>query len=139
VRRALHLGLIILLLLLLQSAAPRTSVAATAEENFRWFCAQCHGPEGRGDGVNHTPDLPVQPRNLTDPKDVGQFSDEEMVATITKGGAVNDLSAIMPPWGDRLSEAEIRDLVRFIRGLCGCQFDPALKSAAQRAKPPGSP
>jgi len=139
VRRALHPGLIILLLLLLQSATPRTSVAATAEENFRWFCAQCHGPEGRGDGVNHTPDLPVQPRNLTDPKDVGQFSDEEMVATITKGGAVNDLSAIMPPWGDRLSEAEIRDLVRFIRGLCGCQFDPALKSAAQRAKPPGSP
>ncbi|MCI0371961.1 MAG: cytochrome c [candidate division NC10 bacterium] len=138
-RRALQLGLIILLLLLLQSAAPRTSVAATAEENFRWFCAQCHGPEGRGDGVNHTPDLPVQPRNLTDPKDVGQFSDEEMVATITKGGAVNDLSAIMPPWGDRLSEAEIRELVRFIRGLCGCQFDPALKSAAQRAKPPGSP
>ncbi|MGH7360205.1 MAG: c-type cytochrome [Candidatus Methylomirabilales bacterium] len=138
-RRALHLGLIILLLLLLQPAAPRTSVAATAEENFRWFCAQCHGPEGRGDGINHTPDLPVQPRNLTDPKDVGQFSDEEMVATITKGGAVNDLSAIMPPWGDRLSEAEIRDLVRFIRGLCGCQFDPALKSAAQRAKPPGAP
>ncbi|MGH7379374.1 MAG: c-type cytochrome [Candidatus Methylomirabilales bacterium] len=137
--RALRLGLIILLLHLLQSAAPRTSVAATAEENFRWFCAQCHGPEGRGDGVNHTPDLPVRPRNLTDPKDVGQFSDEEMVATITKGGAVNDLSAIMPPWGDRLSEAEIRDLIRFIRSLCGCQFDPALKSAAQRAKPPGEP
>ena len=138
-RHALRLGLSILLLLLLQSAAPPTSVAATAEENFRWFCAQCHGPEGRGDGINHTPDLPVRPRNLTDPKDVGQFSDEEMVATITRGGAVNDLSAIMPPWGDRLSEGEIRDLIRFIRGLCGCQFDPALKSAAQRAKPPGEP
>lgn len=127
---------VLLASLLLGLGGPRALWAATAEENFRWFCAQCHGPEGRGDGVNHTPDLPVKPRNLTDPKDIGQFSDEEMLATITKGGAVNDLSAIMPPWGDRLSEAEIRDLIRFIRGLCKCEFDPALKEAAQRAKLP---
>lgn len=126
---------VLLASLLLGLGGPAAIWAATAEENFRWFCAQCHGPEGRGDGVNHTPDLPVKPRNLTDPKDIGQFSDEEMLATITKGGAVNDLSAIMPPWGDRLSEAEIRDLIRFIRGLCKCEFDPALKEAAQRAKP----
>jgi len=133
VRRAFLPALLVCLLLALGGL--REVRAAPPEENFRWFCAQCHGPEGRGDGINHTPDLPVKPRNLTDPKDIGQFSDEEMVATITKGGAVNDLSAIMPPWGDRLSEAEIRDLIRFIRALCKCEFDPALKEAAQRAKP----
>ena len=130
---------VLLACLLLGLGGPRGVWAGTPEENFRWFCAQCHGPEGRGDGVNHTPDLPVKPRNLTDPKDIGQFSDEEIVATITRGGAVNDLSAIMPPWGDRLSEAEIKGLVRFIRGLCKCEFDPALKEAAQRAKPSGAP
>lgn len=130
---------VLLACLFLGLGGGRAIWAATAEENFRWFCAQCHGLEGRGDGINHTPDVPVKPRNLTDPKDIGQFSDEEMVATITKGGAVNDLSAIMPPWGDRLSEAEIRDLVRFIRALCKCEFDPALKEAGQRAKPPRTP
>ncbi len=107
--------------------AQEEPLRAKAEDNFRWFCIQCHGPRGDGKGVNNTAQLPVSPRNLSDGKDMAQFSDADMVRTITRGGGASDLSPIMPPWGNALSAEEIRDLVAFIRTLCRCQFDPKAK------------
>ena len=96
-------------------------------EIFNWHCSQCHGPLGNGKGVNNNNRLPVSPRNLTDGKDMSQFSNEDMIRTITKGGPSNDLSPIMPSWGNTISEKEIKNLVLFIRHLCKCKFDPKLK------------
>ncbi len=101
----------------------------SAQENFRWYCIQCHGPKGDGKGVNNTDKLPVNPRNLTDGKDMAQFSDEDMVRTITRGGGASDLSPIMPPWGNVFTKQEIRDLVALIRKMCDCRFDPKAKEA----------
>ena len=101
----------------------------SAQENFRWYCIQCHGPKGDGKGVNNTKKLPVSPRNLTDGKDMAQFSDEDMVRTITHGGGASDLSPIMPPWGNVFTKQEIRDLVALIRKMCNCRFDPKAKEA----------
>lgn len=98
-----------------------------AEAHFRWFCVQCHGPKGDGKGVNNTKKLPVSPRNLTDGKDMAQFSDADMTRTITHGGAASDLSPIMPPWGNVFTKEEIRDLVALIRRMCRCRFDPKAK------------
>ena len=100
---------------------------ASAEEHFRWFCIQCHGPKGDGKGVNNTKKLPVSPRDLTDGKDMAQFSDADMVRTITRGGAASDLSPIMPPWGNVFTKGEIRDLVALIRRMCHCRFNPKAK------------
>ncbi len=105
---------------------------AEAEAHFHWFCAQCHGPKGDGKGVNNTKKLPVSPRDLTDAKDMAQFSDEDMVRTITHGGAASDLSPIMPPWGNVFTKAEIRDLVALIRKICACRFDPKAKESLLR-------
>ena len=93
-------------------------------EIFNWHCSQCHGPLGNGKGVNNNNRLPVSPRNLTDGKDMSQFSNADMIRTITKGGPSNDLSPIMPSWGNTISEKEIKNLVLFIRHLCKCKFDP---------------
>lgn len=105
-----------------------------AEDNFKWYCVQCHGPRGDGKGVNNSPStkLPVSPRNLTDTKDIAQFSDQDITRTITRGGGVNDLSAIMPPWGNVLTREEIGDLVAHVRKLCRCQFDPRAKERAMK-------
>jgi len=100
---------------------------ASAEAHFRWFCVQCHGPKGDGKGVNNTKKLPVSPRDLTDGKDMAQFSDADMTRTITHGGAASDLSPIMPPWGNVFTKEEIRDLVALIRRMCRCRFDPKAK------------
>ena len=96
-------------------------------EIFNWHCSQCHGSLGNGKGVNNNSRLPVSPRNLTDGKDMSQFSDSDMIRTITKGGPSNDLSPIMPSWGNTISKKEIKNLVLFIRHLCNCKFDPKLK------------
>tara|TARA_B110000014_G_C20002190_1_gene519392 strand:+ start:320 stop:739 length:420 start_codon:yes stop_codon:yes gene_type:complete len=96
-------------------------------EIFNWHCSQCHGALGNGKGVNNNKRLPVSPRNLTDGSDMSQFSNKDMVRTITKGGPSNDLSPIMPSWGNTLSKKEIKNLVLFIRHLCKCKFEPKMK------------
>ncbi len=130
---AAALATIILLAAQVSGAAEKTS-APRAIDNFKWYCVQCHSPRGDGKGVNNHPaaKLPVNPRNLTDGKDMAQFSDEDMFRTITHGGGVNDLSAIMPPWGNVFSEEEIRALVGHVRKLCKCKFDPKAKERAMR-------
>src|SRR3989337_2079295 len=40
--------------------------AAEGSELYQYWCSQCHGIEGRGDGVNSTPDMLVNPRDHTD-------------------------------------------------------------------------
>ncbi len=109
--------------------AEESANRVSAQENFRWYCIQCHGPTGDGKGVNNTRKLPVSPRNLTDGKDMAQFSDEDMMRTITHGGGASDLSPIMPPWGNVFTNQEIRDLVALIRKMCNCRFDPKAKEA----------
>jgi len=104
----------------LEASAAEKPAPPRAIDNFRWYCVQCHGPRGDGKGVNNSPaaKLPVNPRNLTDGKDMAQFS--------------NDLSAIMPPWGNVFTQAEIRALVAHVRKLCKCRFDPKAKERAMR-------
>ncbi len=103
---------------------PGNAFAASAAENFQRYCAQCHGAEGRGDGVNATKDLPAAPKNLTNAEELTRLTDERIAAIIANGGARNELSPIMPPWGNTLTAQEIRDLVLLIRDLCKCTFRP---------------
>ncbi|MFQ5783395.1 MAG: c-type cytochrome [Alphaproteobacteria bacterium] len=99
--------------------APAAGLAATAAENFQWYCAQCHGAKGGGDGVNSTvKELPVGPMNLSKAKEIKKFSNEDIINTVTHGGPVNRLESLMPPWGNRLSQDEIKALMRFVRTLC---------------------
>lgn len=97
--------------------------AATAKENFDWYCAQCHGPKGAGDGINSVDDLPVGPMNLTSAKEMSKFTGPMIVKTLTHGGPVNTLDSLMPPWGNRLTTDEIEELMRYVLSLCkeeGC-------------------
>lgn len=106
---------------------------ASAKQNFEYYCAQCHGVDGKGKGVNATKDLPVAPRDLSDGSDLGSFTNDQIMNTLTKGGVANELSPIMPPWGNTLTKNEIKELVRFVRGLCKCVFDPKLKRKKSQA------
>jgi cytochrome c oxidase cbb3-type subunit 3 len=90
-------------------------------DTFQFLCAQCHGVKGNGKGPNASPSLEAQPADLTDPVYMAKFTDDQIVRTITFGGPANDLSSLMPPWGNRLSREEIRGLVRYIRTLCACR------------------
>lgn len=97
-----------------------TASAKDAKANYDHYCAQCHGTSGKGDGLNNTKDLPVSPRNHTDPNEMKKLTDQDVYNAIKDGGAATSKSSLMPPWGETLSDAEIKDLVKHIRKLCGC-------------------
>jgi cytochrome c oxidase cbb3-type subunit 3 len=100
---------------------PGTLHAASAKDNYRTYCAQCHGLQGNGRGVNIR-DMSVQPRNHTDAAYMSSRSDDDLFTADKKGGLAINKSVLMPPWGNSLSDTEIHDMVRYLRALCHCQY-----------------
>ena len=99
---------------------PGPALAADAEKVFTFYCAQCHGLEGKGDGPNVTKDLPVTPRNFTNAKEMEKLSDADLKNVILDGGPALSKSPIMPPWSETLSEEEVDALVGHLRKICAC-------------------
>ena len=129
----------ILLIGMLLGTAAFAQSGGTGEQVYQYYCAQCHGIKGDGKGVNATEDLPTAPKDFTSPKNLPVFKDEQIVNTIVKGGPAEQLSFIMPSWGDILSDEEVELLRAYLRGVCQCTFDPeaAARAAAEKAAAEG--
>jgi mono/diheme cytochrome c family protein len=81
---------------------------ATARANFKKDCSSCHGDSGTGGLVKLDDGKQLKVPSLREGHALNH-KDEEFVKQITNGGDG------MPKFGDKLSRAEIIDLVRFIR------------------------
>jgi len=112
--------IIILAIIIAGSSVAVKANAASAKLNYRFYCAACHGLEGRGDGPNNTPTQPVKPRDHTNAAKMGQMSDMDIIDVIKQGGAATNRSRMMPPFGNTLKESEISALKDYLRGLCKC-------------------
>ena len=100
---------------------PTGSRAESAEENYRLYCAQCHGTQCNGQGITQTSDgLGVSPRDHTNAKEMSKLTDQELRLAIAEGGDAVQKSELMPAWGKTVSAEEIDDLVVFLRKLCKC-------------------
>jgi len=106
---------------------PARAGAATAELNYRYYCAACHGLKGKGDGPNATKSQPVRPRNHTDATQMSLMSDSEIIDVIKNGGAATSRSRMMPPFGGTLSQDEVVALKDYLRKLCGCRARNSLR------------
>ncbi len=103
------------------AVAPATSRAESAEQNYRLYCAQCHGTQGNGQGINQTADgLAVSPRDHTNAKEMSKLADREIRLAIAEGGDAVQKSELMPAWEKTLSAADIDGLVLYLRKLCTC-------------------
>jgi len=98
-----------------------TARAAPARENYAFYCAQCHGFEGRGDGPNATETQPADPRDHTSAYDMRKLTDAEIIDVIKHGGSATGKSTLMPPFVNTLSGREIRELDLLLRSLCKCK------------------
>ena len=85
---------------------------------FLYYCAQCHGYKGKGDGFNAV-NLDPQPRGLTDKKEVymAKQKNEHLFNVISNGGKSIEKSPRMPPFGKTLSEKERWEIIAFVRTL----------------------
>lgn len=97
------------------------AIAETAEDNYRFYCAQCHGLEGKGNGPNATKSQPVEPRDHTNAGEMNKLTDDDIINAITDGGAATSKSTLMPPFGKTLSKGDIVALKDYIRKLCKCK------------------
>lgn len=105
-------------------AAPGTSVAPAAgpvgdpqigKALYASHCASCHGERGAGDGPAAGGFDPA-PKNLVDPTVQGR-PDAQLANIVLKGGPVAGLSENMPAFGGTLDDAQVRDIVAYLRTL----------------------
>lgn len=89
---------------------------------FVYYCTACHGPFGKGDGMNadtlrvrHH----IRPRNLTDKAFMATRSDQDLYAIIALGGGHMGKSSMMPAWTYSLQPQQIKSLVAYIRTISG--------------------
>ncbi|MDO9450402.1 MAG: cytochrome c [Rugosibacter sp.] len=111
----------LLLPVLLATCCIQVQAKETPADNYKAYCVQCHGGDGKGGGVNIR-DIAVVPRDHTDVKSMSGRSDETLFKAIKEGGASIDKSILMPPWDATLSDEEIKDMVQYLRVLCKCNF-----------------
>ena len=101
--------------------AAEPAKAVDVEKVFKFYCAQCHGLTGKGDGPNVTKDFPVSPRNFTNATEMDKLSDADMKNVIMDGGPAASKSPMMPPWSKTLSAEDVDALTRHLRKLCACK------------------
>jgi cytochrome c oxidase cbb3-type subunit 3 len=102
---------------------PQPKIVLVTEETrqtYQWYCSQCHGVKGKGDGIN-AKFLTVPPRNHTKAAYLETRTDEQIFEAIKFGGLSVGRAPCMPAWGDTLAEDTIHSLVRYIRELCHCE------------------
>lgn len=98
----------------------KVAVSEKTRETYQWYCAQCHGLQGKGDGIN-AQFLTVPPRNHTKADYLETRTDEQLFNAIKLGGVAVGRAPCMPAWGHTLDEGAIHSLVRYIRELCQCE------------------
>ena len=89
-------------------ARPQTAQIAEGKEKYTFYCASCHGAEGKGDGTL-SKSLRKRPADLTQlaKKNQGQFPTEAVAKVIDgRSGDEAHLKADMPIWGDVFSKSQ---------------------------------
>jgi mono/diheme cytochrome c family protein len=92
--------------------SPDEQSVARGSATFKRYCALCHGANGDGKGraaVGYKP----PPANLV----ASPYPDAYKELIIRKGGQAIGRSPYMPPWGDELSDQQIRDLLAYLRRI----------------------
>jgi mono/diheme cytochrome c family protein len=98
---------------ILMIASAGNGVAADGAANWSHHCASCHGKDGKGDtGIGKT----LGVKDYHDAKVQAAFSDPEMERAIKEGVKTNG-EETMKPFGNKLSSADIKALVAYIRSF----------------------
>jgi mono/diheme cytochrome c family protein len=87
-----------------------------SERLYLGLCATCHGHDGRGSWRAAL--FLVRPGSLADGEQIRRRSDQYLFDIIKHGGAPIGRPG-MPAFGSTVSDAEIEELARYVRGLAG--------------------
>ncbi len=121
----LSMGILSMALIVFGLLGGDPAQAADADQLFKFYCAHCHGLEGKGNGPNIGKEFPVDPRNFTESEEMEKLSDADIKNVILDGGPSMSKSPMMPPWGKTLTEEDVDGLVKYLRKLCNCTGKPS--------------
>ena len=88
--------------------------AADLQENWTKHCGSCHGKDGKG--LTKAGKM-ANVKDFTDPKYQESFTDEQAYRQIKEGMKDKAGKEKMKPFGDKLTDEEIKAIVAFVRGL----------------------
>jgi mono/diheme cytochrome c family protein len=115
VKRQVAIGALLGWLLGVIGSSLATSLPPIALEEgqaiYELHCAGCHGPEGRGDGIQAI-SLSPRPGNLISAQTSAK-SDQDLLKIIANGRP----RTAMAGWNERLSDDEQRAVLAYIRSL----------------------
>lgn len=117
------------------SAPPEDQNVTLGRALYVTHCTACHGDAGRGDGASAV-GFATKPSNLTDGRLMNPLPDDFFVSIIRQGGPAEGLSPGMPAFGQYLGEAQIRQVVAYLRSLAA---PPSSAPAPPIATVPGAP
>ena len=80
----------------------------TGEKTYKPKCAMCHGPDGKGQTAAGKA---TKARDLCSGEAKNE-TDEQWIEIIRKG------KNKMPGFDKKLSDAEIKDMIAYMRGMC---------------------
>ena len=87
-------------------------------------CIRCHDPESTPERVSNHDNLNAKPHAFTEGAVLNAMSDANLEAIIRHGGEALNKSAEMPPYGSRLTKAEIDALAAYIRAVADPPYRP---------------
>lgn len=87
-------------------------MAAPAAENWENHCAKCHGADGKG---QTKAGKKLNAKDYTDAKVQAGMKDDEMFTATKNGVTDKNGKERMKAYKDELSDAEIKDLVAYVR------------------------
>jgi mono/diheme cytochrome c family protein len=96
------------------SPAPVAPQSAGKQLFARAHCIRCHGEEGKGDTERG---VELKAPDFTNKRFQKNATDQEMIDIISNGSKDKKNKVLMQPYKDRLSEAQIEMLVRYVRSF----------------------
>jgi cytochrome c oxidase cbb3-type subunit 3 len=113
-----------------QHLLPLDYQQAQGKRLFYQNCVWCHAdatPAGPSNRSNVTP----TPALMNDGSLLNSESDDFMQNIITLGGSALGKSAMMPPYGQTLSQEEIRALIAYTRAIAQPPYQPPARPGSQ--------
>ncbi len=113
-----------------QHVIPLNFEQAQGKRVFYTQCVWCHAdstPAGPSNRSNVTPNPPL----MNDGTTLNGESDEYMQNIITLGGGALGKSAMMPPYGQTLSQDEIRAVIAFTRAIAQPRYQPPARPSSK--------
>lgn len=88
------------------------------------YCNRCHDPESSPERVSNYDNLEVKPHPFADGGTLNKMSDIDLTSIILHGGPALSRSALMPPYGNTLSSADVKAIIAYTRAVADPPYQP---------------